>query len=289
MKKITFMGNSITTVGYPIRENMTAPKFMAVDKELNEVTLDNFKDKIKIITSFISLDTPVCDLQVKEFNKKAGQMAEDIVIIGISDDLPFAQNKFCDANNINNIKILSDYKFSSFGVNYGLLIKELNLLARSILIIDKNDVIRYIQIVDEITSAPDYQHALDNLNSVIENPSVSPTAEVQLRCVSLKDLVLLSKERIANMFTQYPDWQLKESYMITKKFEFSDSLDAKYFLDLIYIIARDQNHYPQINLSFNTVEFILSTQNLGGLTENDFIMSKIIDSLYAEFREPLLK
>ena len=115
----------------------------------------------------------MCDLQVKEFNKMAAGLSSDIVIVGISKDLPFAQARFCQANDIKNVLTLSDYKFSSFGINYGLLIKELNLLARAIIIVDQNDVLRYLQIVEELTSAPDYHDALKNLDQVFKNPQGS--------------------------------------------------------------------------------------------------------------------
>ena len=157
-------------VGRTIKLGSTAPAFTVISQDLKEVTLADFKDKVKILTSFPSLDTPVCDMQVKEFNKKAAAISKDVAIVGISKDLPFAQKRFCQDNDIKNISVLSDYRFSSFGLNYGLLIKELNLLARSVIIADKNDVIRYIQIVDELTTPPNYDDVLNNLEEILKNP-----------------------------------------------------------------------------------------------------------------------
>ena len=107
-------------------------------------------------------------MQVKEFNKQALSLSKDVAIIGISKDLPFAQARFCSDNNIKNIKVLSDYKYSSFGMNYGLIVSELNLLARGVLIIDKNNILRYFKVVDELTAPPDYDDALKALESVVK-------------------------------------------------------------------------------------------------------------------------
>lgn len=167
-RSIHFKGNPLTLVGKAIREGSSAPSFKVISQDLKEVSLADFKGRVKILTSFPSLDTPVCDLQVKEFNKKAADLSEDVVIVGISKDLPFAQARFCHDNEIKNISVLSDYRFSSFGINYGLLIKELNLLARSVIIVDKNDTIRYIQVVDELTTPPNYDDVLDNLKDVLQ-------------------------------------------------------------------------------------------------------------------------
>ncbi|MCM8798875.1 MAG: thiol peroxidase, partial [Candidatus Omnitrophica bacterium] len=125
MRKIKFKGSPLTLVGRILEKGKIAPDFKVLSSDLKEITLKDFKDKIKIVTSFPSLDTSVCDLQVKEFNKQATNFSEDIVVLGISKDLPFAQKRFCEMNNIKNLSILSDYKYSSFGINYGLLIKEL--------------------------------------------------------------------------------------------------------------------------------------------------------------------
>lgn len=180
--KITFKEKPMTLVGRSLKEGLKAPDFKAVSSDAKEVTLSDFKGKIKVITSFLSLDTPVCDLQVKEFNKRATAFSSEVAVIGISKDLPFAQRRFCENFNIKNVTLLSDYRFSSFGINYGLLIKELNLLARAVLILDKNDVLRYLQIVSEATSPPDYNAALSRLDEIIKNPSAPSTEETPSQC-----------------------------------------------------------------------------------------------------------
>jgi len=172
-RTITFKGSPLTLSGTVPIIGIPAPDFKVTSQDLKNVTLSDFKGKIKLISTFPSLDTPVCDLQVKEFNKRAATLSQDVAVIGISKDLPFAQKRFCSENGIKNETVLSDYKTSSFGMNYGVLIDGLYLLARTVHIIDKNDVLRYVQIVPELTTPPDYEDALKNLEKII-NPSTHP-------------------------------------------------------------------------------------------------------------------
>ncbi|MEK6563409.1 MAG: thiol peroxidase [Candidatus Omnitrophota bacterium] len=279
-RKITFKGNSLTLVGRGIKAGNAAPYFRVVAQDLKEIGLSDFRSKVKLITSFPSIDTPVCDLQVKEFNRRAVGLSSDIVIMGISKDLPFAQARFCQANDIKNILTFSDYKFSSFGINYGLLIKELNLLARAIIIVDKNDVLRYIQIVEELTTAPDYNDALNNLELVFKNPQGEIQTELPAKCKACEAGVpALVKEKIEKLLAKYRGWELIEDKRIVKEFKFKDFTEAKYFLDLVSVIAQEQGHHPNLTLIYNKLKITLTTHSSGGLTENDFIMAKIIDEL----------
>lgn len=276
--QIHFKGSPLTLVGRHIQKGSLAPGFKVTSQDLKDVTLSGFKGKVKIITSFPSLDTPVCDLQVKEFNKKAAGLSSDVAIVGISKDLPFAQARFCQDNDIKNVSILSDYKFSSFGINYGLLIKELNLLARSVLIVDKQDVIRYVQIVDELTAQPDYDDVLNSLKEVLKNPQSPVKEELPSHCKPCEGGVpALPREKIDKLLAQYRGWQLAEDKKISKEFKFKDFVEAKSFLDLVSIIAEDQGHHPSMTIVYNKVKITLTTHAAGGLTENDFIMAKIID------------
>jgi thiol peroxidase len=272
-------------MGRILKLNAPAANFKAVSTDLKEVTLFDFGDKIKVITSFPSLDTPVCDLQLKEFNKRAAAFSPDTIVIGISKDLPFAQKRFCEANNIKNVTILSDYKYSSFGINYGLLIKELNLLARAVLILDKNNIIRYLKIVEEVTNQPDYEEALKCLGEVIRNPNFSFNGEFPVQCKPCEGgIPPLSKEKIERLIAQHRHWQLVEDSAsggkkITKEFHFKDFIETKYFLDLVSAIAEEQGHHPTMTLGYNKLKVTLTTHAVGGLSENDFIMAKIIDEL----------
>ncbi len=278
--EITFQGNSLTLVGRILKDGTTGPDFIVTSQDLKEVRLSDFPEKIKIITSFPSLDTPVCDLQVKEFNKKASSFSKEVIILAISKDLPFAQKRFCRENDINNISVLSDYKTSSFGINYGLLIKELNLLARSVLILDKNNSIRYRQVVGELTQPPDYNKALDNLKEVISNPQITLKEEFSSKCKPCEGGVLaLPRDKIDALLAKYKGWELIDGKKLVKEFKFKDFVEAKYFLDLVSVIAEEQGHHPNLTLIYNKLKISLTTHAVSGLTENDFIMATIIDEL----------
>lgn len=281
-RKITFKSNPLTLVGRAITEGIPAREFFATDVQLKEVTLSDYKDSIKIITSFLSLDTPVCDMQVKEFNKKAAGFSDDVVIIGISQDLPFAQKRFCQANAIDKLITLSDYKTNSFGINYGLLIKELRLLARAVIIIDKSNIIRYVQVVKEATSAPDYGQVLNTLEEVIRNPRLSLPQGLSSHCVPCEiGTPPLAKNRIEQLFNDIKGWELIEDKKIKKTFQFKDFIDAKYFVDIVAVVSEEQGHHPHIAIIYNKVTITLSTHAIGGLSENDFIMAGMIDELGA--------
>ncbi len=169
-RMVTFKGAPLALTGKPAKVGRRAFDFKLISPELKVVKLSDFSGKIKVVNFFPSLDTPVCDLQVKEFNQRAGGLSPQVVVIGVSKDLPFAQARFCSANGIKNELVLSDYRFSSFGLNYGFLIKELNLLARGSLIIDQSDWIRYIQVVSEITHSVNFGEVFDHLQDVLSAP-----------------------------------------------------------------------------------------------------------------------
>ena len=282
-KTIKFKGNPMTLVGRNIKIGDSAPDFRVAAADLKEATLSDFNSKTKLITTFPSLDTPVCDLQIKEFNKKAVSFSPDLAVLGISKDLPFAQTRFCHENDINHIGIFSDYKYTSFGINYGLLIKELNLLARSIFILDKNNIVRYIQIVEELTSAPNYEDALKNLDKIVSIPAAAIKEGSPAKCKPCESgASALPKEKIKELTAQLPVWQLIDDLKggkIVKEFKFKDFVEAKYFLDLVSVIAEEQAHHPAFSLIYNKLKVTLTTHAAGGLTENDFTMARIIDSI----------
>jgi thiol peroxidase len=157
---VTFKGNPFTLLGPALKAGDKAPDFRVVDTALTPVSLADFKGKIKIFSAVPSLDTPVCDMETRRFNQEAAQLPDNMVILTISMDLPFAQSRWCGAAGIDRVKTLSDYREKSFALAYGVLIKELQLLTRSIFIVDSADTVRYIQIVAEITAEPDYAAVL---------------------------------------------------------------------------------------------------------------------------------
>jgi len=154
---ITFKGNSFTLLGAEVKVGDKAPDFRVVDGTLAPVTLADFAGKITIISAVPSLDTPVCDTETRRFNQEAANLPEQVAIVTVSLDLPFAQKRWCGAAGIDRVRVVSDYQDRSFASAYGLLIKELKLLTRAIIIIDAANVIRYSQIVPEVTNEPDYE------------------------------------------------------------------------------------------------------------------------------------
>ena len=146
---ITMKGDSLTLVGKEIKVGDPAPDIELIDNNLKHVRLSSFKGKVCVISSVPSLDTPVCDMETRRFNEEAGNLGEDVCILTISMDLPFAQKRWCGTAGVDRVITLSDHRDASFGTAYGVLIKELRLLARAVYVLDREGVVRYIQIVKE--------------------------------------------------------------------------------------------------------------------------------------------
>lgn len=163
---VTMKGNPLTLVGNEIKVGDKTPNFSVVANDLAVVTYDHFKGKKLIISAVPSLDTGICDIETKRFNQEAAKLGQDTLILTISMDLPFAQKRWCAAAGVNNVKTLSDHREASFGKAYGVLIKELHLLARAIFVLDTTGVVRYIQLVKEITTEPDYNAVLDAVKKI---------------------------------------------------------------------------------------------------------------------------
>ena len=150
----------MTLLGAALTVGDAAPDFTVVDNGLAATSLATFAGKVKIISAVPSLDTPVCDTETRRFNQEAASLPGDVVVLTISLDLPFAQKRWCGAAGIDAVITLSDYRERSFGLGYGVLIKELLLLTRAVFVVDAANVIRYIQIVPEVTGEPDYAAAI---------------------------------------------------------------------------------------------------------------------------------
>jgi len=164
---VTFQGNPLTLLGDAIEVGQKAPDFEAVANDLTPIKLSDYAGKTLIISVVPSLDTPVCDTQTRTFNKKASDLDDNVVVLTLSVDLPFAQGRWCGAAEIDRVHTLSDYKDLAFGMAYGLVIKELRLLTRAVLVVDKTGIVQYIQVVNEVTNEPDYQAVLDKVNALI--------------------------------------------------------------------------------------------------------------------------
>ena len=158
---ITFKGDPLTLVGHEVQVGQPAPAFTATANDLSEYQLSEDKGKVIILASVPSLDTGVCDKETRRFNELAASLSDDVEIVTISMDLPFAQARWCGAADIDKVKTVSDYKGPDFGPKYGLLIKELHLLARAVLVIDKQGVVQYYQLVPEVAQEPDYDAVIE--------------------------------------------------------------------------------------------------------------------------------
>jgi thiol peroxidase len=158
---VTFQGKPLTLLGTQLNTGDPAANFIVTSNDLSQTSFSNFKGKVCIISAVPSLDTPVCDMQTRKFNEQAVQLGQDVVVLTISMDLPFAQARWCGNAGLDNAITLSDHRDASFATAYGLLIKGLRLITRAVIVIDKEGVVQYQQIVPEMTDEPDYQAAID--------------------------------------------------------------------------------------------------------------------------------
>jgi thiol peroxidase len=165
---VTMKGEPLTLLGPELQAGDPAPDFQAVDVNWNPVKLRDFRGKVVLISAVPSVDTGVCSMQTKRFNEESARLPEDVVVLTISHDLPFALGRFCGAEGVEDIPVLSDHVGGEFGRAYGVLIKEMRLLARSIFVVDKAGRIAYVQIVPELTDHPDYAAALDAAREAAE-------------------------------------------------------------------------------------------------------------------------
>lgn len=166
---ITFKGNPMTLAGEALQVGSPAPDFSVTyaDNGLKQLTLENLKGKPSIISVVPSLDTPTCAVQTKTFNQKLAEMGDKINAVTISRDLPFAQARFCGAEDVKFMRTASDYKDHKFGDDYGLTIEELKLLSRAVIVLDADGKVVYFQQVPEVASEPNYDEVLDALKKLL--------------------------------------------------------------------------------------------------------------------------
>jgi thioredoxin-dependent peroxiredoxin len=162
---VTFKSKPVTLLGPEIKVGQRAPDFKILDSDMKEVSLSQSQGKVRLLSVVYSLETPVCDLQTQTFEEQSGKFSK-VVFFTISMDLPFTQARYRNEHNIRNLRFLSDYREASFGTAYGLLIKENRLLARAIIIIDADNLVRYVEYVKEVTHAPDYDKAVEALTKI---------------------------------------------------------------------------------------------------------------------------
>ncbi len=158
--KVKFKGNDVTLLGNQVKVGDKAPNFTVLANDLSEITLDSTKGSVRLISVVPSIDTGVCDAQTRRFNEEAAKL-DNVKVLTVSVDLPFAQKRWCGANGIDNVQTLSDHRDLSFGEAYGVAIQELRLLARSIFVVDSNDNVTYVEYLPEVTEHPNYEAAIE--------------------------------------------------------------------------------------------------------------------------------
>jgi thioredoxin-dependent peroxiredoxin len=163
---ITFQGNPLTLVGKEIKVGETAPDFTAVNNELKPVSLKEYGGKVKVISVMPSVDTPVCAAQTRRFNMEAAEL-ENVQIMTLSVDLPFALGRFCASEGIEKAVTLSDYANRDFGTKFGFLIDEIKLLSRGVVVLDKDNKVVYVEYVKEVTDEPNYDAALEAVKKTV--------------------------------------------------------------------------------------------------------------------------
>lgn len=167
MDVVTMKGNPLTLMGDEFQMGHIAPDVTLLDNDLQPVKISDYRGKVVVVSTVPSLDTPVCDMQTRRFNSEAAALSDNVVILTISLDLPFAQKRWCGAAGVDRVITVSDHYEAAFGNAYGLLIKELRLLARSVLVIDGEGILRYCQIVKEVSEEPDYDAVIDAVKKLV--------------------------------------------------------------------------------------------------------------------------
>ncbi|GEK10358.1 thiol peroxidase [Pseudoalteromonas peptidolytica] len=166
MGKVKAQGKAVVLLGRGVETGQAAPDFKVADADFTPVTLADFSNRAVLISVVPSLDTGTCSLQTKHFNEKVASQFPDVAMLTISTDLPFAQKRFCKAENIDKVKTLSDAVWHSFGENYGLLIKDMGLLSRAIFVLDKEHKVVYKQLVENLAKEPNYDDAVSALQAL---------------------------------------------------------------------------------------------------------------------------
>lgn len=164
---ITFGGDKVTLLGKQVEVGEKAPAFKATKNDLSEFNSEDLKGKVVVYSIAPSLDTSVCAIQAKKFNHDALDLSDDVVIVTITEDLPFAQARFCANEDIENLEMVSDYKEREFGDKYGFLIDELKLLSRGVVVVDKEGTIQYVEYVPEVTNEVNFDAALEAVKKLV--------------------------------------------------------------------------------------------------------------------------
>jgi thioredoxin-dependent peroxiredoxin len=159
---IKFKGRDVTVLGEDLKPGQTAPEFLVQNLEWKPFHgLADTQGKVRVITSLPSLDTEVCDRETRRFNLETASLSKDIVILAISTDLPYAQNRWCAAAGVDQVTVLSDHMSADFGIKYGVLIKEARVLRRAVFVVDRAGKLTYVAYMPALGEEPNYAEVLN--------------------------------------------------------------------------------------------------------------------------------
>lgn len=168
MRQVLFGGNPITLAGNEIKVGDKAPDFVALKQDLTPFEFyKETEGKVVIISAVPSVDTSVCEFQTTHFNQSAAELSNDVFLVTVSVDLPFAQKRFCGAHGIENSAVVSDHRALDFGEKYGFILQEVRLLERGVVIIDKDRTVKYVEYLPEVTNHPNYDAALEAVKTLL--------------------------------------------------------------------------------------------------------------------------
>ena len=161
-------GSPVTLVGAELKVGDRMPEISLVGNDMKDVALSSYLGKVLIVSAVASLDTSVCDTETRRFNTEAAGLGDEVRILTVSMDLPFAQKRWCGAAGIDRVITLSDHKDAAFGRGFGVLIRERRLLARAVFVVDRSGTVRYIQLVKEVGQEPDYELVLAEARRLVQ-------------------------------------------------------------------------------------------------------------------------
>ena len=164
---VAMAGHPVTLLGAGVNVGDSAPEFTVVDNSFGDFSSKSLQGKVRVYNVVLSLDTSICDTQTRRFNEEAAALGDDVEIVTLSVDLPPAQKRWCGAAGIDKVKVLSDYRDLEFGKSFGVLIKENHLLARSVFVVDKQNVVRYMEIMPDTKQFPDYDKAIHAVKALL--------------------------------------------------------------------------------------------------------------------------
>lgn len=166
-KNLTFKGSPLRVEGKELKIGDSLPSFRLTGNDLSDVSSDQFKGKVLVLSIVPSLDTPTCAIQTRRFNQEATDLSGEVVILTVSEDLPFAQSRWCGAEGVSRVQTASDYKYRQFGDAYGVTLPDTGLLTRAVVVSDKQGKIVHIEYVQELSAEPDYAAALKKVRELL--------------------------------------------------------------------------------------------------------------------------